>query len=191
MPRPASRRLVGWDYSTPAPYFFTVCTDRKAFLFDDDRFRSAVMDVWLGLTDHYPTLQLDAFVIMPNHIHGLLLLLEPESQGESAACLRQATTKRVSLPLVVNSPKSFSTRDINRLRRTPGAKVWQPGYWDHVVRSDEALDPIRSYILSNPANWETDPLNPACRSARDDDEFWERLIAGDMVWVPGELAKPL
>jgi len=65
------------------------------------------------------------------------------------------------LGAIVGNFKSVATRRVNRVRGTPGAPVWQRSYWEHVVRTEEALEAIREYIVGNPARWTLDRYHPA------------------------------
>jgi len=76
-----------------------------------------------------------------------------------------------SLPTIVGAFKSAVTKRINELRASPGAKVWQRGYYEHIIRSDRALDRIRAYIAANPARWALDPEN-LVRQGEDDFDRW-------------------
>jgi REP-associated tyrosine transposase len=164
MPRPRSPRWPGFDYRTAATFFFTICSARRRLLFMDDEVRAVIAAVWRGLPEHYPRVLLDYFVIMPNHVHGIVHLLEMEKDSRGvAAGLRPAATHEKTpqthgLSQIVNSLKAFSTREVNVIRRSPGGRLWQPTYWDRVLRGPRALEAARKYIAENPANWPVDPL---------------------------------
>jgi putative transposase len=188
--RRRSIRLKAYDYSTAGAYFVTVCTDGRACLFGDivdnivrlNPCGVIVSETWDALPAHYPHLSLDAFVVMPNHVHAIILFDDsddppvgagfkpaPPSGGtvESGAGLKPAPTRH-ALPEIVRAFKTFSARRINDLRDTPGAPVWQRNYYEHVVRDETALNRIRQYIADNPARWADDPDNP------DNPEMWPR-----------------
>jgi REP element-mobilizing transposase RayT len=105
---------------------------------------------------------LDAMAIMPNHVHGVIIV-----PGRGTAC-RAPTTEQFgkpavgSVPTIVRSYKSSITRRINLLRGAPDMPVWQRGYHEHIVRNEQELTAIREYILGNPAQWDEDENNPAC-----------------------------
>ena len=160
-----SIRLKGYDYSQAGAYFVTVCTHRRACLFGEivgDAMRpnacgTIVMQAWDVLPTHYPHVALDAFVVMPNHVHGIVLFAD-DTLG---AGLKPAPThKHHALSEIVRAFKTFSARTINERRATPGAPVWQRNYYEHVVRDETALNRIREYIANNPARWADDPDNP-------------------------------
>jgi REP element-mobilizing transposase RayT len=96
---------------------------------------------------------LDAFVVMPNHIHGVVFL----KQSDVGATGRSPS----GLGTFVGGFKSATTKRMNELRRTPGAPVWQRNYYEHVVRDEHSLNRIREYIAGNPARWDVDRENPA------------------------------
>ncbi len=161
-----SIRLKDYDYSTSGMYFVTICThQRECFLGEvkEDSVQASqhgqvVEQVWNGLSNHYLNLELDAFIVMPNHIHGIIVLTDSVGAGLSPAHIK---TSSVTLAKVVNSLKSFSTRQINVLRETPAAPVWQRNYYEHIIRNEQSLNAIREYILFNPARWASDENNPA------------------------------
>jgi putative transposase len=125
---------------------------------------------WMDIARHFPHVALDARIMMPNHIHGIIVI---QRRGEASAGTLYASKERPesdasplrqrpngiqprSLSAIVQNFKSISTRKMNAARGTSVAPVWQRNYYEHVIRSDEELNAIRQYILSNPANWTTD-----------------------------------
>ena len=173
-----SLRLPGYDYRTPGAYFITIVTHERRSLFGrvaNDSVEPTAMgaiaqELWLEIPQHFPHVQLDAFIVMPNHIHGLILLAwSPEVGARHAVPLPRAEAfgqpRPGSLPTIVRSYKSAVTRRINLQRQTPGHPVWQRNYWEYVVRSEAALARIRDYIAANPYRWRQDPLNPDRRGA--------------------------
>lgn len=159
-----SIRLRGFDYTRQGAYFVTICAHHRACLFGeivDDEMRCntngrLVHDIWTGLSEHYRHIELDAFVVMPNHFHGIVFLTGSDSRPVPA------TTQ--PLTEVIRGFKTFSARRINQSRSTPGKAVWQRSYYDHVIRNEAGLDRIRQYIVENPARWAEDPENPSRRS---------------------------
>jgi REP element-mobilizing transposase RayT len=163
-----STRLPGYDYASPGAYFVTVCTHERTCLFGEiDKGGvnlrppgEIVWATWNELPRHFPDLEVDALVVMPNHLHGILAL-----QGRGTAC--RAPTEAFgrpvsgSIPTIVRSFKSAAAREINRIRRTPGAAVWQRGYFEHIIRTPDDLNRLRRYIESNPLRWALDRENPA------------------------------
>jgi len=154
-------------------YFVTICTRNREIIFDRGSYRKIVEECWFDLPKHYPHVELDEFVVMPNHIHSIVVLvgagLKPVPVPPSTrAGLKPAPTIsndgrndiRHSLTEIIRAFKTFSARRINDLRRTPGLSVWQRNYFEHVIRSEESLNKILEYVFTNPGQWETDPENP-------------------------------
>jgi REP element-mobilizing transposase RayT len=161
-----SIRLKDYDYSQPGAYFVTVCTHNRECLFgtvtDGNMIPSKTGDIvafcWHDLPAHYPHITIDAFVVMPNHIHGIIILRHPDNVG---AGLKPAPTmQRHGLPEIVRGFKTFSARRINAVRITPGMPLWQRNYYEHVIRDERDLNAIREYIVGNPVGWDRDDDNP-------------------------------
>ena len=153
-PRRRSLRLPGYDYSQAGAYFITACTQNHVVLFGDvgAGFKPAptemgkiVQQTWDDLPTHYRGVDLDAFIVMPNHVHGIIILAD-----ESA--------RRHAIPEIVRGFKTFSARRVNECAGKSGV-LWQRGYYEHVIRNEKALDRIRAYIANNPARWADDPEN--------------------------------
>ena len=115
---------------------------------------------WKEISKHFPNVALDAFVVMPNHIHGILTI------RRDTAC-RVSTVEQFgkpaanSLPTIIRSYKSAVTKQVNELRRAPGSPVWQRNYYEHVTRDERDLNEVREYIISNLLKWDLDNENPA------------------------------
>jgi len=157
-------RLRGYDYATPGYYSVTICTARRRHLFGEvvnaEMQLSAAGQVALGCWNnllHTLPISGDAFQVMPNHVHGIVVF--------------ERRTK-LTLGIAVCAYKTRVTRAIRRL--SLGVKVWQKGFYDHVVRDEEDLRRIRGYIVANPAMWESDRENER-RVGKD--EFHEWLLA--------------
>lgn len=169
-----SIRLKEYDYAQAGGYFITLCTHDRVCLFGEvangemrlNGLGQIVQTAWNDLPEHYAAVQLDAFVVMPNHLHGILFILDDPSgigAGVAGAGLKPAPAgnrRRHGLPEMVRAFKTFSARRINAIRRTPGTPVWQRNYYEHVIRNEESLQRIRQYVLDNPARWEYDRENP-------------------------------
>ena len=170
-----SIRLRGYDYTQPGAYFVTICTHDRICLFgrvvkEDMRlneFGEIVRECWLMIPHHFPHTALDAFIIMPNHVHGIIWIVNAASDDNVGAThaspLRLPSPrgpKRKSIGAIVGSFKSVVTKRINQKRGTPGLPVWQRNYYEHIVRNDESLNRIRQYIAENPLRWYLDHENP-------------------------------
>ena len=177
-----SIRLPEWDYRTASAYFVTLCTYQKECLFSDPVIRRVVETMWKQVPIHFPHVALDEWVVMPNHVHGILFIADDASRGEAlpaneplastcaiaetsemgkpaGECLAPALQSG-SLGAVVGNFKSVTSRRVNRMRHTPGVTIWQRNYYERVIRNDRELNAIRQYIMDNPANWEQDTENP-------------------------------
>jgi len=188
-----SIRLKGYDYSQVGAYFVTICTqDRICWLGDvvDGEMRlnasgQMVCTAWNDLPNRYANIELDAFVAMPNHIHGIIILY-----GRGESCIRPASgdqqtgdhkdrpygTLNDSVGRIVQAFKSITTHHyINGVRRHDwnpfSGKLWQRNYYEHIIRSEESLNHIRQYILDNPLRWEFDRENPAATKP-EPEEIW-------------------
>ncbi|MBI2303514.1 MAG: transposase [Chloroflexi bacterium] len=162
-----SIRLKGYDYSQAGAYFVTLCTQDRACIFGVvvngevqlNEYGRKVADCWLWLAEQYPYIHLDEWVVMPNHIHGIMVTIADCRGGSRTA--PTVTSKRKPLGRLIGAFKTVSTKHINDIRTTPGAKLWQRNYYEHIIRDEPSLHRIRQYITNNPARWETDRENPA------------------------------
>jgi REP element-mobilizing transposase RayT len=163
-------RLRGYDYGRPGGYFVTACTRDREPLFGEivsceqpsgqplvlNEYGRIVSECWLWLAKQYPCVELDEWIVMPNHLHGILIISDGRGGGDS----RIAPTK--PLGRLIGAFKTVSARRINELRSTPGAPVWKRDFYDHVIRDEADLNRIRQYVAYNPFNWADDDNNP-CR----------------------------
>ena len=142
-----SIRLPSYDYRSSGAYFVTLCTHHMACLFgqiNDGAFQPnpygrIVEEEWLRTAVVRVKVELDAYVVMPDHLHGILVLQDGTETGLDPC------------PAVFGH--SVTTKRINRMRRTPGETVWQRNYYERVVRTEDELNLIRHYIGRNPSNW--------------------------------------
>jgi len=155
-----SIRLEGYDYSRAGAYYVTiVCKDRVS-LFEDPTLRAIADEAWLWLREQYPHVDLDEYVVMPNHLHGIVVISDVV-QGGSRAAPTASVPKRKALGSIIGAFKTVSTKRINEVLDTPGSPVWQRDFWERIIRSEAELNRIREYIAENPARWESDPENPS------------------------------
>jgi REP element-mobilizing transposase RayT len=198
LPGRRSIRLKGYDYAQEGAYFITVCTQRRAFLFGeiiDNKMQAneagaMVIEEWHALPMRYPGVHLDAFVLMPNHLHAILFLAPEEAVGAGLvpAPLSQPTrspapdagaTTRVGPTLgdVIGALKSITTVRYARGVETCGwpafsQRLWQRNYYEHVVRDHEGLQRIREYIAHNASRWDLDRENPDTKANASESEPW-------------------
>ncbi len=119
-----------------------------------------VAESWEWLTERYPYVRLDEWVLMPNHLHGILVIADDCRGGSRTAPTGPSGIgfRRKTLGRLVGAFKTVSTKKINEFRSTPGTLVWQRNYYEHVIRSESSLQAIRTYIVNNPGAWESDEL---------------------------------
>ncbi|MBK9941051.1 MAG: transposase [Kouleothrix sp.] len=154
-----SIRLSGYDYTQAGAYFVTACTAARRRLFGElvgsemrlSRYGAIALECWEAIPEHCPRVELDAFVVMPDHIHGILVLPEDADRARVAARERFSKPVAGSLPTIVRLYKAAVTRQINEWRGTANPPVWQRNYYEHVIRSQAALERIRAYIVDNPS----------------------------------------
>ena len=157
-----SIRLPAYDYAQPGAYFVTIVCKDRALLLEDTRFRNVVQDVWLWLADQYQFVQMDQYIVMPKHLHGIIVIRDDRSRGGSrTAPTISNTPERKPLGRLIGAFKTVSTKRINEIRGTVGLPVWQRNYYERVIRDEEELSRIRQYIIDNPTHWAEDPENPA------------------------------
>ena len=172
-----SIRLPNYDYTSPGAYFVTICVQGGECLLGQvidgemqlGKLGQIVWDCWQAIPNHFPCAELDACAIMPNHVHGILVITDPAVGAQHAAPLlqkrasrqsRQTNVQPGSLGAIVRSFKSAATRRINQLRDMPGTSFWQRNYWEHIIRDERSLNRIREYVETNPARWVEDQLHP-------------------------------
>lgn len=138
---------------------------------------------WLRTAQMRDDVELDAYIIMPNHLHGIVLIFEKcrctmHRAPTTPSPKHESFGKPVSgsIPTIIRGFKSVVTNKINKLRCSPGVPVWQRNYYEHIVRSENALQRIHDYILHNPILWETDIENPECVCALSARDYYESLL---------------
>jgi putative transposase len=176
-----SLRLDGYDYAQAGTYFVTVCTQDRDCLLGDmvdgemqlNAYGSAVHEEWLRTAELRHNVELDAFTIMPNHLHGIVVITHGRGTARRAPTEQFGKPVANSIPTIVRAFKSASTRRINQIRNEPSTHVWQRNYYEHVVRNERELDKIREYIATNPVKWALDRENPQStgHSAEEDALF--------------------
>jgi REP element-mobilizing transposase RayT len=169
-----SIRLMGYDYTQAGAYFVTMVTYQRQCLFGEvvngemqiNSFGGIVKEEWFHTATlrSYVHLFTEEFVVMPNHIHGIIWIDDIEMEiGRGAASLRPyARSNNVtpnSLGAIVRGFKSAVTYRINALRNSRGTKVWQRNYYEHIIRVQSEMDDIAAYILVNPIHWPDDSEN--------------------------------
>jgi REP element-mobilizing transposase RayT len=164
----SSTRLKGYDYSQAGAYSVTICTQDRECLFGDVfdgamRLNDAgqmVHKIWNDLSVKYPDIETDEFVVMPNHVHGIIMLSGRGDIGHPRGTLPGSVGR------IVQVFKSLTTHEYIRGIRGNGwppfnGRLWQRNYYEHIIRSEEEMNRVREYIMGNPLKWAEDKDNPA------------------------------
>lgn len=161
-----SIRLPKHDYTQEGAYYVTLVTHNRKCLFAHviqgqvhlTLLGVVVDDVWQSIPAHFPHVSLGAFVIMPNHIHGILMIDDPLRVQHTVRQNIEQFGKPVmgSIPTIIRSVKSEATRRVNLIQGTPGEKLWQRNYFEHIIRDEKDHQAIYDYIIANPLHWVDD-----------------------------------
>jgi REP element-mobilizing transposase RayT len=157
-----SLRLKGWDYRAPGVYFVTICSHRRELLFENADFADIAANALLRIPQqaHAQHVVLDAWVVMPNHIHVIFIFVDYPAQTDMTAELGQFENALVgSLGVVVGRYKTAVSTRINNLRHSWGTAVWQRGYYERIIRNEREMQATQQYIINNPARWAEDHDN--------------------------------
>ncbi|MFH1524604.1 MAG: transposase [Chloroflexota bacterium] len=162
-----SIRLKEYDYAQPGAYFITIVTHEREPLFGEIELDAMRLNAWgeMARDEWFKTAELrsnitlyeDEFVVMPNHVHGVIWINKVGAERRSAPTPIPHVTAG-SLGAVVRAYKSAVTYVINGARQTRGEPIWQRNYYEHIVRNDADLNRIRDYIANNPLKWVDDDL---------------------------------
>ena len=173
-----STRLPAWNYASDGGYFITICTDGKKYFFGEvvqgKMQRSPIGEIpqklWYEIPNHFSNCQIDSFCVMPNHIHGILVINQTQQEDAIHRVSTRGDGKRGgvtglfnpmlsknSLSKIIRWYKGRCTFEINQIYQGFG---WQERFHDNIIRDEFALDQIRQYIINNPINWERDREQP-------------------------------
>jgi len=176
-----SIRLRGYDYAQAGAYFITIVAQGRECLLgqvvnDEMQLNDAgrmIWDEWQALAHRFPAVELDQFVVMPNHVHGIVRIVgaslvdahDGMTTTEGATTRRATTRVAPTLGDIVGAFKSITTNEYIRGVKTLGwqsfpGRLWQRNYYEHIIRDDASLNRIRRYIVDNPAQWPNDDENP-------------------------------
>jgi putative transposase len=169
-----SIRLKDYDYSQNAAYFVTICTHERECLLGNisgeemqlNEIGQVVANCWRWLGQQYDYVYMDEWIIMPNHLHGIIVIADEPYNGLHCTCKGGSRTgltkgiKRKPLGRLIGAFKTVSAKRINDIRKTPAAPVWQRNYYEHIIRNERDLESIRQYIVSNSFTWHEDKENP-------------------------------
>lgn len=189
-----SVRLKGYDYSAVGAYFVTICVYGRECLFGKivggemrlNQYGEIIRSVWEESPGHFPSIDTDTYVIMPNHFHGIIVvgdnvgagfprpILETRNQPRCVEAERGGENqipggekggetpplRKPTIGQVVGYFKYQSSKQVNMLRDNSGVPLWQRNYYERIIRSDAELNAARKYILENPLKWDQDKENP-------------------------------
>ena len=167
-----SIRLQGYDYRHSGAYFVTICTHGRECMLGEviegkmrlNETGRIVAGAWDWLAAQYSHVSLDASIIMPNHLHGIIILREDAEGRPQVGGSRTAPTKK-SLGRLIAAFKTVSSKAVHALPEPVGTPLWQRNFFEHIIRSAKELHRIRAYIAGNPARWIEDPENPTRQAA--------------------------
>lgn len=169
-----SIRLQGYDYSRAGAYFITICTQNRECLFGNiivgatprgcpemalTHAGTMIQTIWDEIPFHYTGTEIDEFIVMPNHIHGIIVIM-----GQPRGVAPTRNTGTLSLGDIVHRFKTMTTkRYADGVKQSgwptfPG-KLWQQNYWEHIIRNQMELNRIRKYVHDNPTQWDLDRMN--------------------------------
>ena len=174
-----SNRLQHYDYSQAGYYCVTICTQNRQCLFGEiveahmilNEAGKSIVRWWNETKNKFPTIELDEFVVMPNHFHGIIAIVEadlrvcPDSTGQDTTMTKQGEHIGSPLQKIIRWFKTMTTNDyIHGVKSgicPPFEKrLWQRSFYDHVIRDEQSLNDVREYSQNNPLDWEFDENNP-------------------------------
>jgi REP element-mobilizing transposase RayT len=170
-----SIRLKGYDYSEEGGYFVTICTHNRECLFGEivegemrlNEIGKIVKEEWLRTPIIRENVEFDEFVIMPNHLHCILFIVNkrrgvwqytPTKESTNISTPFRSPSKTIGA--IVRGFKSATTKRVNEIHKISGIPLWQRNYYEHIIRNEEDLNNIRTYIDENPTDWYYDKENP-------------------------------
>jgi len=161
LPNRKSIRLQGWDYSNPGMYFVTIVLQERKPKFGEILNKTVILNEigkliekwWISIPNRYNNASLDSYIIMPDHLHGIISINEsvraihesPQPIEEDIHSRRQMTLSKIMGYFKMNT-----TKQINLRQQTPGNQIWQRGYYDRIIRNEDELHNIQNYIKQNP-----------------------------------------
>jgi putative transposase len=167
--RRQSTRRPGWDYAGAGRYFVTICSFDREPIFGDvvdgvmhlSEIGHSVEQAWLEIAVLNPHVLLDAYVVMPNHLHGIVIIQATDRQhGETISSDGQPRLVSGSLGAMIARFKREAIRRANQLPNVRTSTLWQRGYHDRIIPDNGAFELARTYIHNNPTNWFRDPDHP-------------------------------
>ena len=164
-----SMRLKRYDYSQTGAYFVTVCTQNRECLFGEIEDGEMVLNdagrmaetCWHDIPSHFPHVGLDTFVVMPNHVHGILCVVDAPVGAKNFSPLQPGQRPHGTSKSIGSVIRRFKIGVTKWMRQnTEFHNIWQRNYYEHIIRNQKELNRIREYIVNNPMKWEFDRENP-------------------------------
>ena len=175
LPCRRSIRLQEYDYSKTGIYYVTLYAQNRELLFEDNNIKNVIEKHWLNIPENFKNIELDRWVVMPNHLHGIIVIVGAIHESPACETINEYATRnerairelplpenrrKMLLPRIIGKFKMNSSKEINILLNRSGQKLWQRNYYEHIIRNQKSLDKIRTYIKNNPGNWDKDRNNP-------------------------------
>jgi putative transposase len=165
-----SIRLPGFDYSRPGDYFLTICSVERRCIFGhivngclhESALGQIIRTCWLQIPEHFPAVETDAFVIMPNHLHGILRIKRFSQAPDSPHREAFSSPTFGSIPTIVRTFKAGVTRLARQQGQWPQGALWQRDYFERVIRHGKEYAETCRYIAENPMRWDLDENHPSC-----------------------------
>ena len=156
-------RIPEFDYSQPGAFFVTIVTkDRKTLFGHVDNGKMVLNnvgklaeEVWLALPTHFPNVELGEWVIMPNHIHGIISINVEATHASPLPRISKGPAPG-SIGAIIGSFKSAVTKRVHQISKNTNNNLWQRNYYEHIIRNKRDYQAIYDYIIANPLNWEKD-----------------------------------
>ncbi len=168
-------RLKDYDYNHHGYYYLTICTKNRSEIFGEisnnimhlSQIGKITNKFWVEIPEHFKYIELDEFIIMPNHIHGVIIINNDVGNADLRFSKWHSSKKyfnqkilnsdrsKMIVSKIIHGFKSSVTREIRRQINNSNFE-WQKSYYDHIIRNEKDLNRIRGYIINNPCNWETD-----------------------------------
>ncbi len=200
-----SIRLKDYDYAQAGAYFITICTQGRECLFGEIKdgkmelnpVGRMVQTVWEKLPEHYPGVDIDEFIVMPNHVHGNILLTEivgagpracpaprtEQSQNKDGRPLLKTGRPQGAAPTLALGDVVYRFKSLTTTRYREGVqknnwlpfpgRLWQRNYYEHIIRDEDSLNKIRDYVVHNPLRWEFDRENILGKPDGLEQGFWK------------------
>jgi putative transposase len=172
--------LPGFDYSRVGVYFVTICAFERRCIFGDvsenktipSPIGQIVGSCWIEIPQHFPNVKTETYLVMPNHIHGILTIHSMRAGAnpkDKAALAVESFDKHTpgSIPTIIRSFKAAASKRARNSGSAKGEAIWQRGYYEHVLRNTREFVEMTNYILQNPARWADDEDNLERKSSAD------------------------